>query len=41
MKEAQINRGNFSLNTYDNLHPNTRGYQEIAESFITELYNKF
>lgn len=41
MKEAQINRNNFSLTTYDNLHPNTRGYQEIAESFIIELYNKF
>tara|TARA_R110000796_G_scaffold5496_1_gene20452 strand:- start:326 stop:1738 length:1413 start_codon:yes stop_codon:yes gene_type:complete len=41
MAESQINRNNFSLTTYDSLHPNTRGYQEIAESFITELYNKF
>ena len=41
MAESQINRNNFSLTTYDSLHPNTRGYQEIAESFIAKFYNKF
>jgi len=39
--KSSINGYNSPFLTYDNLHPNTRGYQFIAEAFIQEMFNSY
>jgi len=39
LSDCQLNYKTFAKATYDNLHPNTLGYQFIAESFLRKMYS--